>query len=576
MDLSRRNDELLGQLEDVAIFAAGTPVRSGLEDAEIGAADADVELQTLRGAAPSMGPDHLLSDLRDEILGLQQKIAEYGNHDAVANGGHADAWLEEGDERSPQGEQRHSVPRHSKSSGKGLRASKSSNKGMLSSLGIRSSKSSDKWARTRSQSSETPSEIARFLDSPRSPSGLEAVLRVSVQRIDHSVRALRAESDEAHTNGWRHNNNHHNESFKSGKSGKSGKSSTSEQRTGIVFQEAPQDGLTEVQAQQLLRKWGKNELAEEVTPKWLVFMRLLWGPMPVMLWIASLIEAVIGNYADMAILLAIQFANASISFYETTKAGDAVAALKASLKPKATVKRDGVWAEIDATLVVPGDRVLLAAGSAVPADCYVNEGLIEIDQSAMTGESLPVKFHRGDVCKLGSNVVRGETEGTVETTGSHTFFGKTATMLQSVSNEGGSLQTLLLRVMGILVALSMTLCVTALIYLIAAGRVSNSLRPEIHQRHDREIIKESLSFAVCVLVASIPLAIEIVTTTTLALGSKSLSAKGAIVTRLGSIEEMAGMDCLCSDKTGTLTLNKVCVPTFGFQDCSSGAIESSW
>ncbi|EKX32039.1 hypothetical protein GUITHDRAFT_82635 [Guillardia theta CCMP2712] len=320
-----------------------------------------------------------------------------------------------------------------------------------------------------------------------------------------------------------------------------------EKENKVEFTPAPKDGLTSHEAEELLKKWGKNELVEKVTPKWLIFLRLLTGPMPIMLWIASLIELIIGNYADMAILLIIQFTNAGISFYETTKAGDAVAALKASLKPRATCKRDGQWQDIDATLLVPGDLVLLAAGSAVPADCYVNEGMIEVDQSAMTGESLPVKFRRGDVCKLGSNVVRGETEGTVETTGQNTFFGKTAQMLQSVGNDGGSLQILLMRIMLILVVLSLTLCIIALIYLIA----------------DSEIVKESLSFAVVVLVASIPLAIEIVTTTTLALGSRQLSARGAIVTRLGSIEEMAGMDMLCSDKTGTLTLNKMVIQ----EDC---------
>jgi H+-transporting ATPase len=327
------------------------------------------------------------------------------------------------------------------------------------------------------------------------------------------------------------------------------------------FEQAPHDGLTTLQAEQLLKQWGKNELPEKVTPKWLIFLRLLTGPMPIMLWIAAIIEAVIGNYADMGILLAIQFTNAFISFYETNKAGDAVAALKKSLKPTATCKRNGKWEDIDATILVPGDLVLLAAGSAVPADTYVNEGLIEVDQSAMTGESLPVKFRRGDVCKLGSNVVRGETEGTVETTGANTFFGKTASMLQAVGNDGGSLQILLMRIMLILVSLSLSLCITALIYLIIEGRKSNNLRPESHRKEDHEIVKESLSFAVVVLVASIPLAIEIVTTTTLALGSKQLSAKGAIVTRLGAIEEMAGMDMLCSDKTGTLTLNKMVIQT---------------
>jgi H+-transporting ATPase len=325
----------------------------------------------------------------------------------------------------------------------------------------------------------------------------------------------------------------------------------------VEFVQAPHEGLTSQQAAQLLEQWGKNELPEKITPKWLIFCRLLTGPMPIVLWLAAIIEVVIGNYADMAILLVIQFVNAGISFYETTKAGDAVAALKNSLKPTATVKRDGKWADIDATLLVPGDLVLLAAGSAVPADSYVNEGLIEVDQSAMTGESLPVKFRRGDVCKLGSTVVRGETEGTVESTGAHTFFGKTASMLQASGQAVSSLQILLMRIMIILVTLSVTLCIIALIYLIVEGRKANALKPKNLQHSDNEIVRHSLSFAVCVLVASIPLAIEIVTTCTLAMGAKQLSTKGAIVTRLAAIEEMAGMDMLCSDKTGTLTLNKV-------------------
>ena len=313
----------------------------------------------------------------------------------------------------------------------------------------------------------------------------------------------------------------------------------------------------------VLEKWGRNELPEKVTPKWLIVFRLLTGPMPMMLWIALIIEAIIGNYADMGILLGIQLINAAISFYETTKAADAVAALKASLKPKATVKRDGKWADIDATLVVPGDLVLLAAGSAIPADSFVNHGEIEVDQSAMTGESLPAKFRRGELCKMGSSVVRGETEGTVETTGANTFFGKTAAMLQSVDNAGGSLQTLLTKIMVSLVGVSLVLCCAAFGFLVAEGRsveASKIAQSSIYlPKPDQVIVKESLSFAVVLLVASIPVAIEIVTTTTLALGSRYLSSEGAIVTRLTAIEEMAGMDMLCSDKTGTLTLNKMVI-----------------
>ena len=118
--------------------------------------------------------------------------------------------------------------------------------------------------------------------------------------------------------------------------------------------------------------------------------------MPLMIWIAAIIEAAITNFTDMALLLAILFGNATIGFYEITKAGDAVAALKASLKPEATVKRDGKWSNIDASNLVPGDMVLLATGSAIPADCRINEGTIDVDQAALTGESLPVTMYKGD------------------------------------------------------------------------------------------------------------------------------------------------------------------------------------
>ncbi len=278
---------------------------------------------------------------------------------------------------------------------------------------------------------------------------------------------------------------------------------------------------------------------------------MFWGPMPIMIWIAIIVEFAIQQWADAGILLIIQFGNATLGWYETVKAADAVAALKAALKPLATVKRDGKWQNIDGTLVVPGDLCLLGAGSAVPADCIVNEGRLEVDQSALTGESLPVTMYKGDTPKMGSTITRGESEGTVEFTGANTFFGKTATLLQG-DNGLGNLQRLLLKIMFVLVTISLVLCLTALFYLIFAKDVS---------------FERALSFAVVLLVASIPIAIEIVSTTTLALGSRELSKYGAIVSRLQAIEEMAGMNMLCSDKTGTLTLNKMMIqdycPTYG-------------
>ena len=170
------------------------------------------------------------------------------------------------------------------------------------------------------------------------------------------------------------------------------------------------EGLTSSEAANRLASYGRNELPEYTEPKWKVFLRQFWSPMPIMIWVAIVIELAIGNYLDMFILLVIQFSNAFISYYETTKAGDAIAALRSSLKPTATCKRDGRFQVIDAALLVPGDTVLLGSGSAIPADCRVNDSSIDVDQAALTGESLPVTFYKGDSCKMGSTVVRGEVE----------------------------------------------------------------------------------------------------------------------------------------------------------------------
>jgi H+-transporting ATPase len=287
--------------------------------------------------------------------------------------------------------------------------------------------------------------------------------------------------------------------------------------------ELQHNGLSEFKAAQLLKTYGLNQLPEKVESLWFIFFQQFWQPMPLMIWAAIIIEAAIQNYLDMGILLLIQFANGFIGFYEITKAGDAVAALKNSLKPKATVKRDGTWKVIDASYLVPGDLVLLASGGAVPADCRVNKGQIDVDQSALTGESLPQTFSANDKCSMGSTVVRGETEGTVEFTGIETFLGKTAALLQGPV-EISNMQKMLLRIVFILVVLSIILCVIVLVYLSTLTSFA-----------------EALSFVVVLMVASIPMAIEIVTTTTLALGSKELSAKGAIVTRLAAIEDLASM-----------------------------------
>jgi H+-transporting ATPase len=300
-------------------------------------------------------------------------------------------------------------------------------------------------------------------------------------------------------------------------------------------------GLDTGEAKRLQDKYGPNRLPEKNVPKWYQFLQLFWQPMPIMIWIAAAIELAIENYVDMFILLLIQFANGGIAFYEINKAGDAVAALKASLRPHATVKRDNIWRTVDASVLVPGDLVLLASGSHVPADCIINAGSLKLDQAQLTGESMPVSMTTMGRPLMGSTVVQGEVEATVAFTGANTFFGKTASLLGD-KGEQSNLNLMLMDIMVVLVSISLTLCLAVFIYLM-----------------QRATVVESLEFTVVLMVASIPLAIEIVTTTTLAVGSEELSRSGAIVTRLSAIEDMAGMSILCSDKTGTLTMNKMVI-----------------
>ena len=306
------------------------------------------------------------------------------------------------------------------------------------------------------------------------------------------------------------------------------------------------DGLTTHEAQQRLLEFGRNAIEEKAVPKWKLLMGHFWGPMPCMIWAAILIEAIILDWANFWVLLSLQLINGLVGFHEDSKAGDAVAALKASLKPTAMVKRDGRWQNIDGSDVVPGDRVALNAGAAVPADSRVCDGEpVEIDQAALTGESLPVTFYAGQVAKMGSTVTRGESEAIVCATGRNTFFGKTASMIASVQDEA-HFQKILLAITRFLLIVSVVLVTIAVAYLLAK----------------KESFLKSLAFGVVLLVASIPIAMQVVCTTTMALGSRKLAEQKAIVARLSSIEQLAGMNVLCSDKTGTLTLNKMVLQDF--------------
>ncbi|GHP03742.1 plasma membrane H+-ATPase [Pycnococcus provasolii] len=317
-----------------------------------------------------------------------------------------------------------------------------------------------------------------------------------------------------------------------------------------LFDTSVETGLTTEEAERRIGLFGPNELVEKTVSPWVKLVKEFTGPMPIMIWLAILVEAIIKDVPDLLILLFLQLLNGFVGWYEDYKAGNAVAALKAALKPEAQVKRDGIFKTINASLLVPGDIITLSAGAAVPADCEILPGaLIEVDQAALTGESLPVTMRAGDVAKMGSNVTRGEVEAMVCATGGETFFGKTAALIQSV-DEMGHFQKIILRITFGLMGLSIVAVSITLGYLLLHG----------------EDILEAIAFCVVLLIASIPIAMQVVCTTTMALGCRMLADEKAIVTRLTSIEQLAGMNMLCSDKTGTLTMNKMVLqddlPTF--------------
>ncbi|KAH8050997.1 hypothetical protein JL722_11032 [Aureococcus anophagefferens] len=305
----------------------------------------------------------------------------------------------------------------------------------------------------------------------------------------------------------------------------------------------PPEGLTEAEAAARLERFGLNLLEEVKRNELLVFLSFFWGPMPVMIWLATIVVAFEEDWDDFAVLLTLQMVNGVAGYFEEKSAGDAIEALKQSLAPKASVKRGNVFRSLEAKLLVPGDVVNLKLGDIVPADCKLREGkALEVDQAALTGESLPVTRGAGDTVFMGSVIRRGELEAVVCFTGGRTFFGRAAEMVNRAAGEQqGRFAKVMFQNTMLLFILSVSLCTVIFVEVYDSGLD----------------FLESLSTVVVILVACIPIAMQIVSTTVMAVGGRSLAEKKAILARLSAIEELAGMDILCSDKTGTLTQNKL-------------------
>ncbi|MGA2691015.1 MAG: plasma-membrane proton-efflux P-type ATPase [Opitutaceae bacterium] len=301
------------------------------------------------------------------------------------------------------------------------------------------------------------------------------------------------------------------------------------------------NGLSQAEAQKRLVQYGPNELDEKKTNPLLKFLGYFWGPIPWMIEIAVILSGIVRHWPDFFIILLLLLANAVVGFWEERQAGNAIAALKAKLAIKARVLRDGKWITPPARELVPGDVVRLRLGDIVPADARLLDGdPVEVDQSALTGESLPAERKPGDSVFSGSIIRQGEITALVYATGEKTYFGRTAKLVQE-AHTVSHFQKAVLKIGNYLILLAVGLVAVIIGFAIYRG----------------DPILTTLQFALVLTVAAIPVAMPTVLSVTMAVGARLLAKKQAIVSRLVAIEELAGVDVLCADKTGTLTQNKL-------------------
>ena len=274
----------------------------------------------------------------------------------------------------------------------------------------------------------------------------------------------------------------------------------------------------------------------------LEFLSHFWAPIPWMIELAVVLTALTGRWADFGIILALLLLNGVVGFWEEHQAANAIDALKERLAKQARVRRDGEWRTVPAEEMVPGDLVVLARGDVIPADGRIVDGTAEADESALTGESLPVEKGAGDGVYSGTVVSRGSPKVRVVATGSRTEFGRTA---QLTGEEGpqSHFQAAIFSIGRYLIVIAMSLIAVIVIVSLLRGTS----------------VTTTLEFALVVTIASIPVALPAVLSVTLAVGARDLATREAVVSHLPAVEELSGVDVLCADKTGTITKNELAI-----------------
>lgn len=315
----------------------------------------------------------------------------------------------------------------------------------------------------------------------------------------------------------------------------------------------PTTGLSRAEASARLKRDGPNEVTERRSHPVLAFVRKFWGPSAWMIELITLISGFLHKYADLVVALSLLAVNAILSFLQEQRASAAVTALRKQLQVNARVLRDSQWETRAARDLVCGDVVRVRSGDFVPADLQLIEGQVQVDQSALTGESREVEKGGGDILYSGSIVRDGEASAVVSATGPRTLYGRTTELVESahpklhVEEVVNRLVKWLLLIVGVLVVVTV---------------VASLLKGQY--------LLDTLPLALVLLMSAIPVALPVMFTVSMAVGSVQLARLGVLVTRLSAAEDAATMDVLCADKTGTLTLNRLsyagALPQPGFSD----------